>query len=589
MKPSYSNRTLFSVLWIAGATFILAGISLSEPRLLVFLRGPLAPMSPDLHAGATIFRCGLVALGAVMIASPRFAVWFPEPGRPGPAGASGFNFAVAGIVVVALVLRCYGLSEGLWYDEIRTYLKYAGKPAGVIVTTYDAQNQHFLYSLLAHFSFLLWGESVWALRLPAVLFGTGSIFALYLFGRLVTSARESLFASALLAVSYHHIWFSQNARGYIGLLFWTILCSYLFLRGLREGKNRLWLMYAVTSALGVYTHLTMIFIVCGHLIIYGLARRDVPNKWSGLFLGFGIGGLLTVQLYALVLVRVFLQYLGVPIQQTEAVPVFGGGGLRSVWEFRTPEWRDPRWALRELGDHLETQFAGSALLGIAVLLIFGAGLWSFARRQRVVVYLLSFPVGLCLATVLAREYFLWPRLLLFTMGFCALILMRGAFALDKKLTDLVLLCFRPAQRLRFRPAPGFVLGCGLILASTVTIPAVYGPKQDFEGALRFVEHSRSPEDVVVTVGVTSEFYRDFYGVDWGVVKTTRKLDWIMRNARRTWLIYTFPPQMWSKKALMEKIERDFTVVGRFCGTLRGGTVYVCRYDNQRGDNPGEDR
>jgi uncharacterized membrane protein len=46
-----------------------------------------------------------------------------------------------------------------------------------------------------------------------------SIGALYLLGRAVAGPTEALFAAALMTVAYHHVWFSQNARGYSGLLF----------------------------------------------------------------------------------------------------------------------------------------------------------------------------------------------------------------------------------------------------------------------------------------------------------------------------------------------------------------------------------
>ena len=79
----------------------------------------------------------------------------------------------------------------------------------------------------------IFGDGPAALRLPAVLFGVASIAALYLFARRVTTVREALVAAALMTVSYHHIWFSQNARGYSALLFWTLVSSWLFARALR--------------------------------------------------------------------------------------------------------------------------------------------------------------------------------------------------------------------------------------------------------------------------------------------------------------------------------------------------------------------
>ena len=53
---------------------------------------------------------------------------------------------------------------------------------GADLSTFSEQNQHFLYTLLAHAPSVLFGESAWALRLPAVFFGIGSIWALYALG-----------------------------------------------------------------------------------------------------------------------------------------------------------------------------------------------------------------------------------------------------------------------------------------------------------------------------------------------------------------------------------------------------------------------
>src|SRR5207237_6299830 len=125
-----------------------------------------------------------------------------------------------------------------------------------------------LYTVMAHASFRIFGEGAWALRLPAVLFGTGSIVALYLLARQVATRAEALFASALFTFSYHHVWFSQNARGYSGLLFWTLISSWFLIRALREDRAFLWLAYAVTASLGIYTHITLMFIIAGQAARY---------------------------------------------------------------------------------------------------------------------------------------------------------------------------------------------------------------------------------------------------------------------------------------------------------------------------------
>jgi hypothetical protein len=77
-------------------------------------------------------------------------------------------------------------------------------------------------------------------------------------------------------------------------------------RALREPQPRLWLLYAAVIVLGAYTQLTMLFVVAGQFIVYLIAvvvrrKRDWPGRWAGLWLGFTFGGLLTFQLYALML------------------------------------------------------------------------------------------------------------------------------------------------------------------------------------------------------------------------------------------------------------------------------------------------
>ena len=118
-------------------------------------------------------------------------------------------------------LRLYALDRGLWIDEVTTFVEYARPAFGDIFTTYGSKNQRFLFSLAAHASIAAFGEHAWSLRLPAAFFGIATLWAIWLFGREVTGRTESLLAVTMLTFSYQHIWFSQNARGYSGLLFWT--------------------------------------------------------------------------------------------------------------------------------------------------------------------------------------------------------------------------------------------------------------------------------------------------------------------------------------------------------------------------------
>ena len=99
------------------------------------------------------------------------------------------------ILVLALGLRLIQLNSGLWYDEIVTLVNYVRLPTADLLTTYSSLNNHILFSLLAKVSVTCFGESPWALRLPAVLFGVGSVAATWWLGRQVVSRGESLLAA----------------------------------------------------------------------------------------------------------------------------------------------------------------------------------------------------------------------------------------------------------------------------------------------------------------------------------------------------------------------------------------------------------
>ena len=407
-----------------GALLILLGILVPSSVLIEFLRPIPANLAEPLLTGATLLRIGLVILGLLVVGLSRMSLWTAvEKPRKKDAGVPR-KPALAVLVLilsVASVLRFYDLNAGLWHDEVLTYVTYARLPFGEIISTYRDQNQHFLYTLLAHASLSVFGESAWSLRLPAVLFGVASIWALYLLGRMVSTDREALLSTALLAFSYHHIWFSQNARGYIGLLFWTLLASWLFLRGLHERQPGLWIFYAATAALGVYTNTAMVFVIVSHFMIYLyqlVTQRNGPltQPWAGFYLGFCLAGFLTLLLHALVLPQMIQGLVGE--------------------ESTVAAWKHPLWAFWEFAHAIQLGFAGS-LAALAAFLVFGLGLWSFARTSPVIIALLIMPALLCAAVVVGMGHHLWPRLFFFSFGFAALIVIRGAMVLGKIMTRVL--------------------------------------------------------------------------------------------------------------------------------------------------------
>ena len=522
------------------------------------LRSSSDPASAKLMAGATLFRVSLAALGAFLIVGRYRGFWETDSGTRGVTNESGYGARLALVLLAAgAALRLYGLNRGLWVDEVTTLVEYVRPSLGDIVTTYGSQNQHFLFSVLAHLSITAFGESVWSLRLPAALFGIATLWALWRLGLELTSPREALLSMALLTFSYPHIWFSQNARGYSALLFWTIASSYYLVRGLRERSRRLWAAYAVAVALGMYTHLTMAFVVAGQFAAYvwDAARRrheSWEDRLAPFFGGFLLAGLLTIVCYAIVLPQ---------------MPDSAAADLSNV-----AEWRSLGWLLREFGRGVNA----GPLVGLAVvagLTGVGSGCVSYLRESPVLPILFIVPVVSGGATMIALGHHLWPRFFLFAAGFAILIAVRGATVVATAFGRWLAL---PRERSTKLATVGTVL---IAAAMARSIPYVYRPKQDYEGAKRFVEADRQPGDAVASAGVAALAFRAYYAPEWRTVSTLAELDAIRAASARTWLLYTLPIEMANTyPEIYESARKDFHVIRTFDGSLGDGAIYVLRAD-----------
>jgi len=78
------------------------------------------------------------------------------------------------------------------------------------------------------------------------------------------------------------------------------------------------------------------------------------------------------------------------------------------------------------------------------------------------------------------------------------------------------------------------------------------------------------------VGIASFAYGRFYQTGWESVTTLQELNAVRSTADRTWVVYTMPLHTAAAyPELYDVIRREFTRVGKFYGTLSGGSVVVC--------------
>jgi hypothetical protein len=462
--------------------------------------------------------------------------------------------ALCGFSVLALALRVWNLNTDLWYDEIVTLLDFVRPSLGDIVTSFPAQNQHMLYSVLAHLSINVFGESAWSLRLPSVVFGVASLWALFLLGRRIIGPREALLACALLTVSYHHIWFSQNARGYMGLMFFSTIATWLWIEAQERDGWLWWFGYAAALSLGMWLHMTMAFVALGHALFYLYGLTQGKRIHWRLLVAWTLFASLTIQLHAL------------------ALPEFLRVALHEV--SLESEWTNPLWVVTESLRSFRIGFSGIAVLVCGVTM-FVAGWLSMVRSNVQAGVLMVLPALLAGSTMLALGHNLWPRFFFFSIGFAVLIAVHGAVRMPG-------LLFSRIEPLRARQGLGLRAGLALaafmIFASSLTVPTCYAlPKQDFTGARDFVEHNRRQGDAVVSVGLAGGVYGRYFARHWLVAENEAELTAIEHKYETVWLVYTIPielkaycPDIWGE------VERDYQVVKVFPGTLGGGEVYVCQ-------------
>lgn len=457
---------------------------------------------------------------------------------------------LAALLAAATLLRLPGLSGDLWLDEVFSRTSLVGLSLPRILSTFTSDNQHLLYSLLAKLSLALPMAESAALRLPALVCGVASVWALVRLATPLVGRTSAYWAAALMTVSYHHIWFSQNARGYSGLLLATLLATDAFLRLETAGRRRDIWIYALALAFGGGMHLLMGFVGLAHLLLVtGVAVRGGPQarpavrRWA---LSLAAGVALTLALYAAALRQVFVFFT------QPAARVYGAA----------EGWTRPLWLVREALTGLSAgSVTGLVVLGLAGSLAL-AGAVSLARRRWLAPALFTLPAILSLIALVGLHRHLWPRFFFHFLGFGCLFLVHGATTLARRLG---------------RPHLATALCGAMVLASLATLPRLYRfPKQDFTGARRFVEGALEEGDVAVGIGLAGEAYHSYYAPHWASARTLDELALVRGQCRgRAWVVYTLPGYIeQTRPDLLRALETEYEPERVFRGTLPRGEILV---------------
>ncbi len=557
------------ILFIFALFLIILGLIITNGSLANWLDpGAVGKQLSALTQGSALFRSILFIDGLILIyiclrkqtLNPKYyaSLWIPK-NTDNKQSNSRYQVLLSIIFIFATISHSFSINTDLWIDEVLTVVNYVRLDLGQILSNFSSDNQHMLYSALAQISVNFFGETAFAVRLPALLFGLGSILAIASLTRYVYGNKEALFSAALLAVSYHHIWFSQNARGYTILLFGTIIATEFMLRGLETKKWKYWIAYAVAITVAAWAHLTAVFIAIAHGIVYlGLLFIKVKgtnqhfNYWQPL-IGFMLAAWFTIHVYAISLPQI-IDFFNQPSVDSSPNPV---------------AWRNPLWLINEI---LRNLGIGVALGWVGIISACAVGLYGLiycAKRDLLFVFLAFSPAILLGGVMFALGRNLWPRMFFSEFGFFATVAIVGALGFGQLLCNKL---NKQAKLIYYAPV---TLIC---LFFVLSMSKVYQyPKQDFTSARDYVRQQATSEDTVVGLHMAGKIYRLYYAPEWPEIMTVKELNENKSKNGYTWVIYTLPSYVKSAlPALYKILESDYEHMKTFPGTLGDGNMIVMR-------------
>jgi 4-amino-4-deoxy-L-arabinose transferase-like glycosyltransferase len=449
------------------------------------------------------------------------------------------------LTIVAAALRIAGSNRDFWADETTTLLQYVRHPVVDILVQTSSTNNHLLNSLLSHLSIAVFGEHEWTARLPAIIFGTATIPLLYLLVRRFSPRVEAILAALALALSYHHVFFSQDARGYSGMLFGGLLGTFALIEALAKGSRSAWAVYCAGMLICVGSVATGLFVLAGQLIVVTLLR---PNR--AFYATFALVVLLLLNFYFFVIPDIL-------------------GGLLDQHMRPEAGWRLSSGLVQAFLDGLRLGLATIPLVGAGGVII-AIGIWSYFRQDRLFASLLLAPEALMVLLVASHGIGVVPRHFLYSLPVVIIFAARGIRCVVEVLPI-------PLQRWSYTAAFTAVLAVSTFLLRTWwTLPM-----QDFRSARQYIESRLQKGDAVATMGTAEAGYR-YYWPQILVENRVSSLQELMNHSRRVWLLYTFAQDMDRRRPkLMQFVREKFEEQRVFPGMVLDGEVRVCLYDDSR--------
>jgi hypothetical protein len=316
---------------------------------------------------------------------------------------------ISGLVVLAIGLRLPTLGSPLIEDEAISFNRYIDVPWKKLTLSYQDTNQHTLFLLLSKFFIFVFGESETVFRLPSFLVGVLAIPLTYRLGLAIKMPWPSALVSAvLMGVSWPHLKYSLEGRGYGLTIFLVILTTYSAVRLLNGYR---WIWGSVLTGAGFCMAIALpsnLFFLVG-LAVFTVLAGDLEWKASWLLIEkmFRVSIPFLI-MFVLIGIYFLVIYEGLKHGKNLHPLPLDGARIGKITGFLVAPWGFWMYLFFALGAW-RLKGANERILFMAVILVpivltLGTGVVGFART-----YVYWLPFVLFLAAYGMTEIFLWLR------------------------------------------------------------------------------------------------------------------------------------------------------------------------------------
>ena len=205
------------------------------------------------------------------------------PTQPSPHSriTAPLTKAVAALTVAAAGLRVLGIdAKGFWEDEAYTIVTIERDFGSMLGEVVDHEATPPLYYAVAWLWTQLFGLGEVGARSLSVLIGAATVPIAYLAAKELVSRRAGLVVAMLVTVNPLLVWYGQEARSYVLLVFFFTLSLLFLARSLHAPEERLarevtW--WALASAAALATHHFALFVIVAEALWLLRARREARS------------------------------------------------------------------------------------------------------------------------------------------------------------------------------------------------------------------------------------------------------------------------------------------------------------------------